>query len=367
MEKTGQLPAFEVTLSPGGLVGLVQCFGIQGSSMVPFTGGEASAPTQDDLAQLRAARLMDAQDRLDAGLGAALRAVVSSNAYGRVRLGLAKPELDAVVFHTASGPVSLVTKGDKIRLNTRPDVEDLSRAIAQLTGVSMLRTVTLDVGVSSDAAACLVAALDACRYALLQALLDGSDPGAPALTAHSIGSWLAQTAGRGQWLSARFLAGTSGRAAVTPAGVDMGLRELAAAGLLTAADTQYRCEDGLMDAALRLAVLDNAAILTAARGTSGNLAGATSIGAVRGGANGILIWENGPDGSVHFMGLSPAGLLAIAANFLGNPEALPTPKPQPQVGAPVAASSARPKFCAHCGNPIQPGDRFCRGCGQAIG
>jgi len=151
-----------------------------------------------------------------------------------------------------------------------------------------------------------------------------------------------------------------------PAGVDVGLRELTGKGLLTGAGEQYRCGDGLMDAAMRLAVLDDAATLVAARGSSGNVAGATSIGVVRGGANGILIWENGPDGSVHFMGLSPAGLLAIAVDFLGNPEALPAPRPSQAAGLPMA-SGERPKFCAQCGNAIQSGDRFCRGCGKAIG
>jgi hypothetical protein len=121
-----------------------------------------------------------------------------------------------------------------------------------------------------------------------------------------------------------------------------------------------------MDTAMRLAILDNAATLAAARGIAGKVEGATSIGAVRGGANAILIWENEPDGSVHFMGLSPAGLLAITADFLGNPEALPTPKPQPQVATPGAAVVGGPRFCAQCGNAVKPGDRFCRGCGRAI-
>lgn len=366
MEKTQQLAAVELLLSPGGLVGLAQCFGVKGSSMVPFVNGEGrAAPTPDDLAQLRASGFMDAQDRLDAGLGAVLQALASSNAYGRVRFGLAKPEIDVVVFHTASGPVSLVTKGDKVRLNTRPDIEDLGRAIAQFTGVSMLRAIKLDASVSSGAAVCLVTALDACRCALLKALLDGRDPEPPAVSAQSVHGWLTQSPRRGQWLAARFLTGRD--ADVSAAAIAGGLRDLNSKGLLTTGGDQYRCGDDLMDAAMRLAVLDNAATLTAARGTLGELAGGTAIGVVRGGANSILIWENGPDGSVHFMGLSPAGLLAIAADFLSNPDALPAPKPSQAPESPVVRSAAGPRFCAHCGNPLQPGDRFCRGCGKAIG
>lgn len=366
METTAQLPELEVSLSVGGMVSLAQCFGVKGSSMVPLANGEGrAAPTPEDLAGLRKAGLMDAQDRLDAKLGTALQAIVSAAAYGRVKFGLGKPHLDVVVFHTASGPASLVTTGDRVRLNTRPDLEDLGRAIAQITGISMLRTIALDANLSAGAAACFAAALDGARHAWLRALLDGRDPEPTEITAQSMQGWLTQSPAHGQWLTARFLMGREG--GVTTSAIEGGLGELSGKGLLTSAGAQYRCGDGLMDAAMRLAVLDDAATLMAARGHSGNISGATTIDVVRGGANGILIWEHGPDGSVHFMGLSPAGLLAIAVDFLGNPEALPQQKLQRQQPATPAAAADGPRFCAQCGNAVQPGDRFCRGCGQLIG
>ncbi len=372
MAAMNELPTLDLELTPGGLVGLARCFGIEGSSMVPLpgAGAEAAGPSVEDMEQLRGAGLLDGQNRVDAKVGAALQAVVGSSAYGRVQFGMVRPELDAVVFHTASGPVSLVARGDKVRLCARPDVEDLSRAVGQLTGISVLRAIGLDVSVSLAAGACLVAALDACRRSLLKALLDGVDPAPPTVTAQWTLDWLGQSSGRAQWLTSRFLAGRDRASIAAPASVESGLAELAGGGLLSAGGGGYVCGDALMEIAARLGTLDTAATLAAGRGTAGKLAGATTIGVVRGGANAILIWEDGPNGTVHFMGLSPAGLLAIAADFLGNPEALPVraaaPSPAPGVAPATAPVAGGPKFCAQCGNAVVAGDRFCRGCGKPI-
>lgn len=369
MATMSELPTLDLEVTPGGLAGLARCFGIEGSSMVPFpgAGAEGAGPSVEDMEQLRGAGLLDGQNRVDAKVGAALQAVVGSSAYGRVQFGLVRPELDAVVFHTVSGPVSLVARGDKVRLCTRPGVEDLSRAVGQLTGISVLRAIGLDVSVSLAAGACLVAALDACRRSLLKALLDGADPAPPPVTSQWVLNWLAQPAARAQWLTPRFLAGRDRASIAAPAAVEAGFAELAGGGLLAAGGGGFVCGDALMEIAARLVTLDTAAMLAAGRGSAGKLAGATTIGAVRGGANAILIWEDGPNGTVHFMGLSPAGLLAIAADFLGNPEALPAPAATPRPAPAAAPVAGGPKFCAQCGNAVVAGDRFCRGCGKPIG
>ena len=141
------------------------------------------------------------------------------------------------------------------------------------------------------------------------------------------------------------------------------MRRLADAGLVDGTALALRGATTFMDAAAALAGFDQAATVEAARVREDGTPMATVLGAVREGANAVLIWESGPDGSVRFVGVSPAGLLSIAADFLGNPEALPMP--DSATGQRAAAGEADRRICPHCGAPVKAADRFCRGCGGA--
>jgi hypothetical protein len=365
MENASELPACDLALTPGGLLELARCFGVTGTPLVPLVGAGSAAPgwTEDDRQTLRTAGLLQGESTVDPTLGSVLSALAASRAFGRVRVGLVRPELDAVVHHTPAGPLSLSSRDGGVRLRTQPVVEDLVLAVAELTGTSVLRPVTLDVSLPAEGAACLVAALDLGRRAILEALVQDRDPLPPTLTPEALGQWLSRPPGRPQWLTPRYLQGRDAGALGAAAAVRQGLGQLVDAGLVEGAVTALRAGAALMDAVAALAILDQAVILEAGRvGDSGSPM-TTAIGAVRGAGSATLVWESGPDGSVRFAGASPAGLLSMTADLLGNPEAL-------SVGGaaegsdPGAEASAR--FCPGCGTEARAGDRFCRSCGRAF-
>ena len=144
---------------------------------------------------LRGAGLLEGESTVDPRLGTVLGALAASRAFGRVRLGLVRPELDAIVYHTPAGPLSLSSRDGRLRLRTRPVVEDLVLAVAELTGTSVLRAVTLDVSLPAEGAACLLAALDLGRRAILAALVQDLEPAPPTLTAEGLGQWLSRPRG----------------------------------------------------------------------------------------------------------------------------------------------------------------------------
>ena len=220
---------------------------------------------------------------------------------------------------------------------------------------------TLDVSLPPEGAACLVAALDLGRWAILSALVQDLDPAPPTLTAEGLGQWLSRPPGRPQWLTPRYLQGRDAAALQAPTAVRQGLGQLVDAGLVEGAVTA-RGATALMDAAAALAVLDQAATLEAGRvGDSGSPM-TTVIGAVRGGTSATLVWESGPDGSVRITGASPAGLLSMAADLLSNPEAL---RGGGAAGGSGPAAEVPARFCPNCGTEARAGDRFCRSCGRA--
>lgn len=63
-------------------------------------------------------------------------------------------------------------------------------------------------------------------------------------------------------------------------------------------------------------------------------------------------------------------LIAIAAIWQLLNQQKPSPKPKrplpTKAPSPAAKQTAVPRFCRQCGHPLNPSDKFCRGCGTAV-
>jgi hypothetical protein len=47
-------------------------------------------------------------------------------------------------------------------------------------------------------------------------------------------------------------------------------------------------------------------------------------------------------------------------------DSIPAQPPMPSRPEPIAAAAADTAFCANCGTPAKPGQRFCRNCGTRL-
>ncbi len=337
--------------------------------------------TAKERKELQEKKYMNANGQPADALHRVLEILVASDAYAWIGYEGSRLLQSTAVYHAGAHRVLLQEIPEGVRLVSPPPATAVFDLLGHHLGVSPFRAITLDVVLDEVDSLVFAALVDLRRRELLGALLDRRSETAGVMPVSAVADWIAAKDPGAQWLTSRlrqFLAlKTTPDAAAVQAGVD----RLVAKGYATAPWTGRVCPTEKIDLVARqLILLSNRILLSAASlSADGKNSIAVALEAFQSGVTGLILLEKTGPNSVHFAGLSPQMLLAIAAQLFETPRRLRELESHAfsaaatMTGSETTGSVACPacsgpnaadaKFCSHCGKPL---GRHCAQCGAPV-
>lgn len=305
------------------------------SSVSPYAGLDVSEARQVTREVMIAAGIMDASGNIFPAVRKVLDLLARTEAFTRVYLSDNADLFEQTIYRDPDGgdPVSLTTVQDGLRVRYPAAVDELLEALRQNIGETVIRNIDFQAEIARDEAVVLGAIVDIYRKRVLASYASDAELDMSPITPDAILRMIKDTPPSPQWLSAIVGGIFRDAPAVDGAGVQGALDKLSASGYAAKKAGGFVGSEDVQWMAGRLLILDRALHMESGAATPG---GVVYIGfsCLQAGVHDLLYLERNRD-YLALEGMSSAGVIDLAEQFLSRPEALKDMVEKPSVESTV--------------------------------
>ncbi len=293
------------------------------SAISPFKGlatGDATPVTRE---LMLGAGIMDSDGNIRPDVQKALGVLASSESYTRIYLSEGAALFEQAIYHDPQGgePVSITTVEQGLRVQYPFAVDELLEALRQNLGESVIADIDFAAEFKKEEAVVIAGVVDLYRKRVLAALVSDAEADTSPLTPESILQSVRNEKGGPQWLSVIVRGMFKDTVNLELDSIRNSLEALAASGHMVREQGGFSAGEKLQFLSGRMLILDRILHVEAGRATSSGGVFYVGFSCLQTGVHDLLYLEKNGD-FLALEGMSSAGVIDLAGQFLNNPEAL---------------------------------------------